>query len=108
MMIARLRMQSASDIITNSSSEVFIIRNQKSRNQEIFELITNVARAAGLKINDMLHYKVASSNGEIDDGYKYKKGDMLIWSKEDNSIPYWFMEFIEQLDCNNITRYHLG
>lgn len=32
-------MQSASDIITNSSSEVFIARNLKSKNQEIIELI---------------------------------------------------------------------
>lgn len=33
---------------------------------------------------------------------------MLIWSADENSIPYWLMEFIEQLNYNHISRYHLG
>ena len=110
-MIAKLRMQSASDIITNSSSEVFIVKNQKSRNQELVEIITNVMKAAGLDIDNVLCFEIASSNGVVDaycKGSKYRKGDMLIWSADENTIPYWLMEFIEQLDYDNIIRYHLS
>lgn len=49
-MIVKLTTQSVSDIITNSSSEVFVVRNLKSRNQELQELITSVMTAAGLEI----------------------------------------------------------
>ena len=104
-MIVKLTTQSVSDIITNSSSEVFVVRNLKSRNQELQELITSVMTAAGLEIDDILSFEVASTDGW---NIKYKKGDMLIWSADENSIPYWLMEFIEQLNYNHISRYHLG
>lgn len=108
-MIVKLTTQSVSDIITNSSSEVFVVRNLKSRNQELQELIISVMTAAGLEIDDILCFEVASANGKVDDwNIKYKKGDMLIWSADQNSIPYWLMEFIEQLNYNHISRYHLG
>ena len=42
------------DIITNSSSEVFIARNLKSKNHEIIELIQNVAKAANLDLDEIL------------------------------------------------------
>jgi hypothetical protein len=65
--------------------------------------------AAGLEIDDILSFEVASTDGKIDGwNIKYKKGDMLIWSADENSIPYWLMEFIEQLNYNHISRYHLG
>lgn len=108
-MIVKLTTQSVSDIITNSSSEVFVVRNLKSKNQELQELITSVMTAAGLEIDDILSFEVASTDGKIDGwNIKYKKGDMLIWSADENSIPYWLMEFIERLNYNHISRYHLG
>ena len=48
MMIVILRTQSISDVIKNSSSELFVVHNQKSKNQEIEELIDKVVTAAGL------------------------------------------------------------
>ena len=39
---------------------------------------------------------------------KIKRGDLVIESVTDNSIPGWVMEFIESLDYSNINRYHLG
>lgn len=101
-------MQSASDIITNSSSEVFIARNLKSKNQEIIELIQNVAKAANLDLDEILEFEIASEDERIDSRIKCRKGDLLIWSVDDNSIPYWLMEFISSLDYDNISRYHLG
>lgn len=101
-------MQSASDIITNSSSEVFIARNLKSKNQEIIELIQNVAKAANLDLDEILEFEIASEDERIDSRIKCRKGDLLIWSADDNSIPYWLMKFISSLDYDNISRYHLG
>ena len=108
MMIVKLMMQSASDIITNSSSEVFIARNLKSKNQEIIELIQNVAKAANLDLDEILEFEIASEDERIDSRIKCRKGDLLIWSADDNSILYWLMEFISSLDYDNISRYHLG
>lgn len=96
------------DIITNSSSEVFIARNLKSKNQEIIELIQNVAKAANLDLDEILEFEIASEDERIDSRIKCRKGDLLIWSADDNSIPYWLMEFISSLDYDNISRYHLG
>lgn len=61
-MIVKLTTQSVSDIITNSSSEVFVVRNLKSRNQELQELITSVMTAAGLEIDDILSFEVGWEN----------------------------------------------
>ena len=45
-------------IITNSSYEVFIDRNLKSKNQEIIELIQNVAKAANLDLDEILEFEI--------------------------------------------------
>lgn len=108
--------QSISDIITNSSSEVFIIKSQKERNQEIMELIMGFYKLIGRNIDNDLEMFVASEKFHDKDwGYKYKKGDIVIYSNDDNSIPYAVMVFIEELPSlldylhyGDVTRCHLG
>lgn len=110
MMIVILRTQSISDVITNSSSELFVVHNQKSKNQEIEELIDKVITAAGLVPSELYKTWVASNDMTYDfyRHIKIKRGDLVIESVTDNSIPGWVMEFIESLDYSNINRYHLG
>ena len=108
--------QSISDIITNSSSEVFVIKGQKERNQEIMELIIGFYKLIGRNIDQDLEMFVASEKFRDKDwGYKYKKGDIVIYSNDDNSIPYVVMVFIEELPSvldylryGDIERCHLG
>lgn len=110
-----MNLQSFSDIITNSSSEVFIIKGQKSRNQDIMELIINLYEILGRDIDEDLDMYVASSDGVSSYGHKYKRGDIIIESVTYNSIPCAIMDFIENLDSvvdyvkyGSIERHHLG
>lgn len=109
--------QSISDIITNSSSEVFVIKGQKKRNQEIMNLIIKLYKLLGRKIDDDLEMSVSPRDYKDyrDVGYKCRRGDVIIKSIQDNSIPCAIMDFIEGLpsllDCLNygdIERHHLG
>ena len=110
MMILILRTQSISDVITNSSRDLFVVHNHKSKNQEIEELIDKVVTAAGLFPSELYKTWVASNDMTYDfyRHIKIKRGDLVIESVTDNSIPGWVMEFIESLDYSNINRYHLG
>lgn len=108
--------QSISDIITNSSSEVFVIKGQKERNQEIMGLIINLYKLIGRDIDRDLEMFVATKKfHDREWEYKYKKGDIVIYSSDENSIPYAIMVFIEELpsildylNYGDIERHHLG
>lgn len=100
-----MKVLSISDVITNSSSEVFIIHAkpefQEIVNEEIPKMIENVCEAAELNINEILEFDVADhSYIDKDWWYHVKEGDLLIYSTGDNSIPYWLMEFIEGMYYN--------
>lgn len=109
--------QSFSDIITNSSSELFIIKNPKEKGEEIVKFLTGVYELLGRNIDDDLYIGPADQDdiAEAKDwGYKCKKGDMVIWSAGENSIPYPIMVLIEGLDSlidipyGSVERHHLG
>lgn len=119
-----IHIQSVSDLITNSSSEVFICSvdsvNTKALKSEIESLINTLMEALGYVDDDYYTgavVEIADKDGIIEGwGYKYKKGDILIWSNEENSIPWNIMEILEDLDClpkfedkvADVERHHLG
>lgn len=115
----KLTVQSISDIITNSSSEVFVIQGGLLTQaivrivKDVTELWAETAKSSWLKtIDDILEVEVADHYYK-DDGwdYEYDKGDVVIYSKEDNSIPYDLMETLEDiLDALGVKwdRHHLG
>lgn len=108
--------QSISDIITNSSSEVFVIKGKEERNQEIIDIITGLYKLLGRDIDEDLEISIADE--EFYDSYynyKYDKGDLVIYSAGDNSIPYPIMVFIQELpylldylNYDDVSRCHLG
>ena len=118
-----IRVQSVSDIITNSSSEVFICTtngNQDELATEVQEFIDTLMKVLGYE-NDEFYtgatVEVAKEDGKVEDfGYKYNKGDLLIWSKDENSIPWNIVGILEDLDIlpkfedniSDVTRHHLG
>ena len=87
--------QSFSDIITNSSSEVF-----------------------GWDVNDLMTFESVEKDGKVE-GWDstYKAGNLLIWSNGDNSIPSSIMDIISEMEWGipaledivifDITREHL-
>ena len=122
-----IKIQNISDVITNSSSEIFICQtdNPEDVAETIKEVLTTVydslkkARSCSGKntmalyeedLDDILSISVAD-NDYTDSGwgYSYKKGDIIIESEYDNSIPPILMDFIyEFFAWNKVERHHLG
>lgn len=119
-----IHIQSVSDLITNSSSEVFICQvdtnDTEALESEIESLINTLMEALGY-VNDDYYtgavVEIADEDGIIEGwNYKYKKGDILIWSREDNSIPWNIMDILGNLDylpkfedkVTDVERHHLG
>lgn len=110
--------QSFSDIITNSSSEVFVI--ESSDHEKIKTFLADVCEVFGWDINDLMTFESVEEDGKVEDWDSiYKAGDLLIWSNGDNSIPGVIMDIIEYLrwdripaledvTISNVTREHLG
>lgn len=94
---------SFSDVITNSSSEVFVLhpRPEIDRDRfldEITELLNTLCELTGEDPDDM--YTIYSSEiSYIDEDWHYnvEVGDVVIESTDDNSIPNWLMEFIDDI-----------
>lgn len=110
------KIQSISDIITNSSSEVFIIDTKQ--HDKIAEFLKDLCDVCGLDFYDIMEFISATSDGNFY-GVKYKKGNLIITTTSDNSIPGAILNFIENLiwtnipaledvEIKNINRQHLG
>ena len=101
-----MKILSVSDVITNSSSEVFVLHAkpefQEEINEEIPEFLKQLCELFEEDIDDMMGFEV-SDETYIDDGYYYyvHKGDLLIHSTGDNTIPGWLMGIISDLNWTN-------
>lgn len=118
-----IKIQSINDLITNSSSEVFICStnsNPEITKDEIQEFIDTLMDILGYD-NDGFYsgatVTVAEKDGIIGGwDWTYKKGDILIESKDNNSIPYSIVNILEDLEyipkfenkITNVERHHLG
>ena len=110
--------QSFSDIITNSSSEVFVLESYD--HEKIKTFLADVCEVFGWDVNDLMTFESVEEDGKVE-GWDstYKAGNLLIWSNGDNSIPGVIMEIIEYLGwyripalkdvtISDVTREHLG
>jgi len=83
----KIKIQSYSDIITNSSSELFKVHTSHSA-----KFIEGI-------LEDMLkiYNKLDNTSFELKDvlGISESRGDIVIYSVRDNSIPWMIREFIE-------------
>lgn len=119
-----IHIQSVSDLITNSSSEVFICQvdtdDTEKLRSEIESLINTLMETLGYEGDDYYTgatVEIADRDGIVEGwDYKYKKGDILIWSRDDNSIPWNIVQILEYLDylpkfedkVTDVERHHLG
>ena len=97
-----MKIISFSDVITNSSSEVFVIHSkpefQDEINESIPQLLINLCDLTSLDIDEVMEFEVADkSEVNRDWSYHVASNDLLIHSRGDNSIPGWLMDFIEEI-----------
>ena len=119
--------QNISDVITNSSSEIFICQtdNPEEVANTMREVLSAVyenfrtARSCSKKntlglyeknLDDILSISIANSDYYDNSwGISYKKGDIIVESQYDNSIPSILMDFIyEFFDWDKVQQHHLG
>lgn len=92
-----INIQSISDIITNSSSEVFVITTDK--HAEVAKFIKDVCEVFGVDMDEIMEFESSTTNHKDSyTGVKVAKGDLVIYSAEENSIPAIIMDMIESLD----------
>ena len=122
-----IKIQNISDVITNSSSEIFICKSDNS--EQTIELLEEVLTSVyenykkaqdhagsntysyyGESLSDILTIRTADHDyTDSWYGYNISKGDVIIESTSDNSIPIIIMDFIELFfKWDNVKRVHLG
>lgn len=91
-----MKILSISDIITNSSSEVFVFKADKKVIDDIKEIINDICEAGRVE-NTLSFYE------NVDDPWftNYiedyaKDGDLIVKTHEGNT-PYWLQYFLENL-----------
>ena len=119
--------QNISDVVTNSSSEIFICKTFDAENtvETLKEVLTSVYENYkkandhagrntyayyGENLDSILEIYIANSDS-TDTFYNYsiEKGDVIIESTGENSIPPIIMDFIfEFFDYKSVERIHLG
>lgn len=104
------------DVITNSSSEVFVIKTDRKLNSDPMKMILNVCNSLGLEAGEIMTWGISKKDGLAVEGWpesKCQKGDLVIESIDDNSIPFPLQDLIEGLtwfdpSIKSIKRIHLG
>lgn len=114
----KLNFHSFVDVITNSSTELFVLDTDKALEsvKEILQAaidLHNKANGTNYKFEDIFDEPYVGSGKEQLDGwedyYSSKIEDgIIIEGADDNSIPYWMFEFIESTFGYKTERFHLG
>jgi hypothetical protein len=107
------------DVITNSSTELFVLDTEKSVEvvREILEEaidLHNKATGENLVFDNVFEDPYLGSPALALTGWKehytskFEQG-IIIRGANDNSIPFWIQEFLESVfGWKNIERFHLG
>lgn len=106
-----MKIQSFSDLITNSSTEVFVIRGKGI--QEASDLIHKLYELLERDIDSDIRFRsISKHKRDLDTGYDLhvKTGDLIIEEIEDNRIPDAVSEFIANIDSlvRNVTVENYG
>lgn len=129
-MMKELKIQSIADVITNSSSEIFVIQDPKNLEgtlesyggflhsiKEYCNLFLEKEHVEGCYMNhdsweDCFEVSIANHKDyDHDYGYGFNVGDLLVESVSDNTIPCEVMDYIEEsADAHGYQckRSHLG
>lgn len=106
------------DVITNSSTELFVLDTDKAIETvvEILEeaiALHNKTHDTSLEFKDVFNDPYIGSGKDALDGWEdyynssIDKG-IILRGADNNSIPYWMWEFIESTFGYSTERFHLG
>lgn len=101
-----MEIKSITDVITNSSSEVFVIRYKKDiERKDIIKILVSLIESLDLKVEDTIDWYTETNQKGVDDvsgSIKTKKGDLIITPSKDkdggyneNRIPLAICQFIK-------------
>jgi len=106
------------DVITNSSTELFVLGKDKS-----VELVREILSEA-ISLHNKIHNTSYTFNEVFDEPYlgepskalngfetyyhSNRNEGIIIRGAFDNSIPYWMFDFIQDAFGYDVERFHLG
>ena len=106
------------DVITNSSTELFIIPTDKTVEfvKEILQEAINLhnkTNGTSYTFDEIFKKPYVGSSKDALDGWEdYYKSSLsegiILSGASDNSIPYWMFDFIEYAFSYKTERFHLG
>ena len=113
-----INVHSMVDVITNSSTELFILDKEKSVDvvkgilQEAINL-HNISHNTNYKFEDIFDEPYVGSGNDALGGWEdYYQSDIkegvIIKGARDNSIPFWMFEFIGSVFGYSTEKFHLG
>ena len=109
-----IKPHSVIDVITNSSTELFIINTTKTIEiikeilQDLID-IDNKISGNSRTFEDIFDEPYIQNTDSVVDGWDIDipSGSIVIYGAADNSIPFWMQEFLETNFGDNC-RHHLG
>lgn len=89
--------QSISDIITNSSSEVFILDTKDHAG--VAKFLDDVCKLLKIDLGELVDFEsITRDSSYYYKGPKFKKGNLVIKEKFDNALPELIAAIIKNLD----------
>lgn len=114
----KLNFHSFVDVITNSSTELFVLDSDRALEsvKEILQAaidLHNKVEGSSYKFEDIFEEPYIGSGKKAIDGWEdYYTSNIdsgiIIEGAGDNSIPYWMFDFIESVFGYKTERFHLG
>ena len=112
----KINIHSFVDLITNSSTELFVLDTDKSLDvvKDILQNLVdfhNKMYSTNFKFEDIFEEPYIGNADAFLQGF-YGKSDIkegiIISGASDNSIPYWMFDFIKDVFGYKTERFHLG
>jgi len=112
----KINIHSFVDLITNSSTELFVLDTNKSL-EVVKDILQNLIDFhnkmynTNFKFEDIFEEPYIGNTDSFLQGFygtsNIKEG-IIILGAYDNSIPYWMFDFIEEVFTYKTERFHLG
>lgn len=102
-----MKIHSIIDIITNSSTELFVVDSDKFSKDKVLQELTRMVGEFGMKYFTIEEAPGGFLPDYVEETFNCKDGDILVTIK-DNLFPYDYSDLIAIEEELEAERYHLG